>query len=157
MSVLIVSEDALTMTPAQQVAKALEIAFHAHNGQFEMDGRPYLFHPMRLASRAATDDQRIVALLHDTVEDTDVTLEGLRAAGFPEHVVTAVDHMTKREGEDYDAFVERALQDPIAARVKLLDIEDNMDLTRIPEVAEKDLARAAKYHRARRRILEALS
>jgi len=141
------------MTIDQQLAKALKIAFQAHQDQPNMDKKPYLYHPMRLADRAATEDERIVALLHDAVEDSGATLDSLRAGGFPEHIVTAIDHLTKREGEAYDAFIERVLLDPLATKVKLLDIEDNLNMAQLPEAGVPNLEQAAAYQKARKQIL----
>ena len=97
---------------------------------------------------------RIVALLHDVVEDSDWTLEALVAEGFPPHIVDAIDCLTSRDGEIYGDFITRVLANPLAARVKVLDIEDNMDMTRLGEVTDKDMERLRKYHAARQRLLE---
>ena len=105
-------------------------------------------------ARAQTDDERIVALLHDVVEDSDWTMKALAAEGFPPHIVDAIGCLTHREGESYDAFICRVLTSPLAARVKVLDIEDNMDMTRLGEVTDKDMERLRKYHAARQRLLE---
>ena len=91
---------------------------------------------------------RIVAILHDTVEDTDVTFEQLRAAGYSEEILTALDAVTRRATESYEEFVQRSAQDPIGRRVKLADLSDNMDLRRLPEVQDKDSDRLERYQRA---------
>jgi (p)ppGpp synthase/HD superfamily hydrolase len=95
-----------------------------------------------------TDAERMAAVLHDVVEDTDWTLEALRERGFPEQVVVAVDHLTRREGESYDAFVLRAAAHPVARRVKVADLEDNMDVRRHGTVTADDVERLTRYHRA---------
>ena len=105
----------------------------------------YLLHPLRLMLRAQSDEERIVAVLHDVVEDSEWTLEGLRAEGFSETVLAAVDSVTRRRGEAYEDFVRRAGENPIGRRVKLADLEDNCDLGRISDPSEKDIARVAKY------------
>ncbi|MOA26016.1 Bifunctional (p)ppGpp synthase/hydrolase relA [compost metagenome] len=87
-------------------------------------------------------------MLHDVVEDTAITLADLRNEGFSEAVLVAVDSLTKREGETYQAFIERAARDPIARRVKLADLAENSDLSRISEPSEKDLERIEKYRKA---------
>lgn len=133
---------------------ALKIATEAHSGQTERNGQPYIGHPRRVMERVATEDEKIVALLHDVVEDTAWTFEQLTKAGFPEHIIAALDCVTKREGEDYSAFVERSASDPIAHRVKLADLEDNMDVRRLTEVTEKDRERLNKYLRAYRYLKE---
>jgi len=135
-----------------QLEKAIGIALEAHRGQTDRGGHPYILHPLRLMTRMRTDEARIVAVLHDVVEDSDWTLEKLRAAGFSEEVVSGVDALTKRQGETYDEQVSRAAAHPLAREVKLADLEDNMDLRRQGEVTEKDLPRLNKYRRGWERI-----
>lgn len=127
---------------------AIALAVQAHGGAIGRDGTPYILHPLRLMMKANGYAEQIVAVLHDAVEDTALTLQSLEDAGFPEEIVGAVGAVTKRPDEDYEAFIERIAADPLAARVKLLDLYDNIDLTRLAEVNEDDLRRAAKYHRA---------
>jgi (p)ppGpp synthase/HD superfamily hydrolase len=95
---------------------------------------------------------RTVAVLHDVVEDTTVTLDELRREGFSDEVVSAVEHMTHREGESYEDFIERAKSHPVARRVKLADLEDNMNLLRIRNLEPKDLERLERYHRSWQRL-----
>ncbi|HEY3331544.1 MAG TPA: hypothetical protein VGK19_16050 [Capsulimonadaceae bacterium] len=140
------------MSTKSLLAHALVIASAAHELQFDKAGDAYMLHQIRMMMKAHSDDQRIVALLHDIVEDTDWTLDALRAEGFPEAIIAGVDGMTKRDGESYEEFIERAAKDPIALRVKLLDLEDNMTMTRLSSVHEKDLERLRKYHNAYRRL-----
>ena len=128
--------------------EAIEIAAQAHRGQRDRAGAPYILHPLRMMFAVQTDAERMAAVLHDVVEDTDWTLDALRERGFPEQVVAAVDHLTRREGESYEAFVRRAAQDPVARRVKVADLEDNMDVRRIGTVSADDVERLTKYHRA---------
>jgi len=98
--------------------------------------------------KAQNDDERIVAVLHDVVEDSEWTLEGLRNEGFPDPILAAIDGVTSREGESYDAFVDRAALNPLSAKVKLLDLEDNMTATRLADLTQDDFARLQKYHAA---------
>jgi (p)ppGpp synthase/HD superfamily hydrolase len=136
--------------------RAIAIAATAHAGQIDKAGRPYILHPLRvMLALDATDDQ-IVGVLHDVVEDTDVTLESLRAEGFSEVVLAALASVTKREDEDYSAFVLRAAANPIGRRVKLADLRDNSDLSRIAHPTQKDHARLARY-RAAIEAIQALS
>lgn len=130
--------------------QAIAIAVAAHAGQTDRGGHPYVLHPLRLMFNAGRAADRIVAVLHDVVEDTAVTLQDLRAAGFDETIVTAVAALTRRKdsGEDYLDYVRRAVQDPIARRVKRLDLMDNMDTRRLPHITEKDIARLNRYRRA---------
>jgi len=128
--------------------KAIEIALHAHAGQKGKDGSPYILHPLRIMTRMSTDEERMAAVLHDVVEDSDVTLEDLRNAGFPEGVLTAVKLLTHEEGVTYEDYVERLKTHPMARRIKLADLEDNSDIRRLSGIEERDLERLRKYHRA---------
>jgi hypothetical protein len=114
-------------------------------------------HPIALAAGARDRDERIVALLHDVVEDTPITLEWLAREGFPERVVRAVDALTKRPGEDYAAFIERVGKDRLATRVKLLDLAHNSDLSRLPAPTPADRERVRKYERAAARLRDELT
>jgi (p)ppGpp synthase/HD superfamily hydrolase len=133
--------------------RAASIAAAAHLGQFDKSGAPYVLHPMRLMLRASTPEEQMIAVLHDVVEDTAWTFEQLADEGFPPPVIAALDRLTKREGESYEAFIERIVVDPLASRVKLLDLEDNLDLKRLTRITPADLQRLERYHRARTRLL----
>lgn len=136
--------------------RAIALAVEAHAGARDKAGQPYILHPLRVMFRLEGNAERIVAVLHDVVEDTGRTPEDLRALGFSEEVLAALACVTKREGESYDDFVTRAMSNPIAKRVKLADIEDNLDVRRLAAVAEKDGERINRYLKARRRILESM-
>jgi (p)ppGpp synthase/HD superfamily hydrolase len=129
--------------------RAIAIASEAHAGQVDKAGAPYILHPLRMMLSLSATDERIVAMLHDVCEDCPGwTFDRLRAEGFPDRIVEALDSVTKRDGEDYEAFVRRASANPIGRRVKLADLRDNCDLSRIAAPSERDLARIAKYRRA---------
>jgi (p)ppGpp synthase/HD superfamily hydrolase len=128
--------------------RAIAIAAMAHEGQVDKGGAPYILHPLQVMLRLQDPEARTVAVLHDVVEDSPVSLEDLREQGFSEGVLSALEALTKREGEDYQAFVERAGRDPLARQVKLADLAENSDLSRIPAPSAKDLERVAKYRRA---------
>lgn len=136
--------------------RAIALAVEAHAGALDKAGQPYILHPLRVMFRLEGNAERIVAVLHDVVEDTGRTPEDLRALGFSEEVLAALACVTKRAGESYDDFVTRAMSNPIAKRVKLADIEDNLDVRRLATVAEKDGERINRYLKARRRILESM-
>lgn len=127
---------------------AIKLATKAHEGQTDKGGQPYILHPLRVMEAMETDQERATAILHDVIEDTDTTAADLLQAGIPEPVVTAVIALTKRPGEPYEDFVARCAGDPIARAVKVADLKDNLNLDRLPEVTEKDLARAEKYRAA---------
>lgn len=132
--------------------RALEIAVAAHRGQRQKNGLPYVLHPLTLLQAVGSVDAKIVAALHDVVEDSHWTLDELRREGFSARVLEALDRLSRRDGEDYDAYIERVGADPLAREVKLADLADNMNLRRIPELRPKDLERLDKYHRAWRRL-----
>lgn len=125
--------------------KAFQIAIDAHKGQTDKAGAPYIFHPIRVSNRCSTDDERIVALLHDTIEDTEVTAEYLLMEGFPRNIVDAILSVTRNEDENYEDFIKRSRLNPIGRQVKLHDLEDNMDISRLQQVTVHDLARLNKY------------
>ena len=127
---------------------ALKIAIRAHEGQKDKSGREYVMHPIRVAERCKDPKAKIVALLHDTLEDTDVTMEYLREQGFPEEIVEGIISVTKHEGETYEEFVRRASKNPIGKEVKMADLEDNMDIRRLKEITDEDVIRLRKYLQA---------
>lgn len=108
-------------------------------------GAPYILHPLRVMFSMADDAERIVAVLHDVVEDSDTTLDDLRAEGFPEEIVLAVDSVTRRKGESYGEFTDRAGRNLIGTKVKIADLEDNMDIGRISNPTAKDYRRVERY------------
>ncbi len=132
--------------------KAIKLACEAHDGQFDKAGKPYILHPLRLLIKLKNIDEMQVAVLHDVVEDSDMTLEVLRKEGFEESVLQAIECLTKKTGEDYSDFISRVLLNDLARKVKIEDIKDNMDLSRLDKVEEKDLERIAKYHAALKRL-----
>lgn len=139
--------------------KAIEIASKAHAGQIDKGGNPYILHPLRVMINFCGSENEVVkicAVLHDVIEDTDVTLDNLRMEGFSEEIVSALDCLTKRDGENYDAFISRVLTNEIACKVKCGDLADNMNLTRIPNPTEKDKERIKKYSKASERLMDAL-
>jgi len=128
--------------------RAIGIAARAHAGQTDKAGAPYILHPLRVMLRLSTIDEQIVGVLHDVIEDSGVAFEDLRLAGFGDTVVDAIGSVTRRDGETYDEFVMRAASNPIGHAVKLADLEDNCDLTRIAAPTDRDYARVEKYRRA---------
>ncbi|WP_129672144.1 HD domain-containing protein [Candidatus Chloroploca sp. Khr17] len=133
--------------------RAIEIAAAAHAGQVDKAGQPYILHPLRVMLRMSTAHERMAAVLHDVVEDTQVTLEQLRSEGFPDEVIVAVTALTKRPGESRLEAAVRAAADPVARAVKLADNAENMDLSRIAAPTEKDYARLEEYKKVRALLL----
>lgn len=130
------------------VKLAYEICLKAHAGQVYKAGMPYHLHPERVAARCSTDAETIVALLHDTIEDTEVSPEDLLSKGFSQEIVDAILSVTKRKGENYEDFVARAKQNPIGRIVKIHDLEDNMDIRRLDTLSDESVARLRKYLKA---------
>ena len=124
------------------------IAIKAHAGQTDKIGDPYILHPLRIMLKMNTKAERIVAILHDVVEDSPITLADLRKSGCPDEVLMAVDCLTRREGESYEAYVRRAAGDRLAKIIKIADLEDNMELRLKNGLAGKDKARMARYRKA---------
>lgn len=133
------------MNEEQLLEKAIAIAVSAHQGQRDRAGLPYILHPIRVMGRVNSVPQKTVAILHDVVEDTHWTLADLQREGFPQLILEAVDSVTKRQGEPYEDFVKRSAANPLGRTVKIADLEDNMDLRRLPAMNEEDQNRFPKY------------
>ena len=133
--------------------QAISLAAQVHEGQLDKAGEAYILHPLRVMLRLETIEERRVAVLHDVVEDSGVTLDTLRRKGLPEQEVLAVAALTKGEGETYDAFIGRAGKNRLARRVKLADLEDNSDRSRLKVIGPGEEERLAKYRKAKERLL----
>lgn len=137
------------------VEKAIQIAAAFHEGQKRWNGSPYILHPLRVMARMTTDDERIVAVLHDTLEDTELTVGALLGQGCPKHLVEAIEALTKPSGayvtnlEKDSAYLEYLVKvraNPLSRVVKIADIEDNLNLSDLgTPIREKDLRRVGKY------------
>lgn len=136
--------------------KAIQIALNAHHGQVDRGGEPYILHPLRVMLGQKTETAKICAVLHDVIEDTAVTLEDLRREGFREDIIDTVKTLTKLDGEDYEDYIQRVVQNKVACQVKLMDLKDNMDLSRLDVALEADFKRYKKYEKAKATILKAL-
>lgn len=127
------------------LALAKRIALTAHEGQVDKAGAPYWHHPAFVADHVTSPEAKVVAWLHDVVEDSEWTLEDLLAEGIWPEIVEGVDAITKRAGEAYESYLDRVKSNPFALAVKLADLTHNMDLSRIANPTEKDFARIEKY------------
>lgn len=127
---------------------AIALALEAHRGQTDRAGVAYIMHPLALMCQMHTDAERMVAVLHDAVEDSGLTLDDLRQRGYPDEVIAGVDALTHREGESYDAYVQRLKPNPIARKVKLADLTHNMDVRRHDVVSAYDCERLGRYLKA---------
>lgn len=134
-----------------QIWEAFLYASEMHAGQKDRAGKPYILHPVHVAVFTAeqTDDPEIItaAMLHDTIEDTDATLEDIRSR-FGNRITEIVDRMSRREGEDYFRYVRRTAENPDAALVKRADLRHNMDFSRLASPTEQDYKRMEKYKKA---------
>lgn len=142
----------MTMRRGPTLEEAIRFAAGKHEGQVLKNGSPFILHPLHVMADPAlvTEEERMVAVLHDVIEDCGVSPDELRALGYPEAVVDAVAIMTKLPGDDYEQYIARIAAGPsLPRRVKLADLRHNMDSSRIPDFgSEKDLARQARYERA---------
>lgn len=128
--------------------KAMRIAFEAHKDQTDKNGMPYIYHPIHLAEQMSDELTTCVALLHDVIEDTDMTFEQLEAAGFGAEIIAALRLMTHDEDVPYMDYVAEIKKNAIATKVKLADLKHNSDLSRLDYVDEKAIIRAEKYRKA---------
>lgn len=135
------------------IQKAIALAHQAHAQQVDKAGKPYIAHPLRVMANMETWQEKIVAVLHDAVEDSNLTLEDLHSAGFPQEVVEAIAAITKNTGEDYEVYLQRVMGNAIALKVKIADMTDNMDISRIANPTTKDWQRLAKYQQILPKLL----
>lgn len=142
------AESECSLRGGSMLEQAILISVQAHAGQMDKADMPYILHPLRVMMKMGSVTEMIVAVLHDVIEDTDWTIENLRAEGFPDEILAALDLLTKREGEAYDEFIQRAKQTDLSRKVKLADLDDNMNMKRIAKLEQKDIERFEKYHRS---------
>ena len=131
---------------------AITLAVQQHAGQVDKGGQPYILHPLRVMLQLQQPDQQIVAVLHDILEDTHTTAQDLQNLGFQTHIIQAIQALTKLPHETRVQAAMRTAQNPLACAVKIADVQDNMNLTRIPNPTARDLARLEEY----RQVLEIL-
>jgi len=130
------------------IETSLHIALRAYAGKTDKAGREYILHPLRVMAKMKTELEMSAALLHDVIEDSEITADQLLAEGIPAEVVEAVQYLSGNENEEYPEFVARAKKNTLATKVKIADIEDNIDVLRLASLDEYDLARITKYHSA---------
>jgi (p)ppGpp synthase/HD superfamily hydrolase len=132
--------------------RAIQIATDAHAGQYRFDGSDYINHPLRvmrtLANQGHSERTQIVGVFHDTVEDTDVTLDYLAKEGFGEEVLNPLELLTKQKGDDYEMYVQRLSVNACSRAVKKADLFDNLDLTGLDNPSKKRIMTIEKYGRA---------
>ena len=133
--------------------RAIGLALEVHRGQIDKAGRPYILHPLRLMVAMTSEEARVVAVLHDVVEDSEATFEDLAALGLSEEALVALRLLTHHDDDgsetNYFAYVARIKANPLARAVKLADLADNLDVSRLPNLTERDSRRLNKYLKAR--------
>jgi (p)ppGpp synthase/HD superfamily hydrolase len=127
---------------------AIEIACSAHKGQKDKAGDNYILHPLRLMLKFEREEERVCAVLHDVIEDSNMTIASLTEKGFSLKVLDALECLTKRNNEPYEDFIQRISGNNLASRIKIEDIKDNLNLSRLQELKEYDLKRIDRYHKA---------
>ena len=130
--------------------RAIEIALEAHKGALDKGGNPYILHPLRLMLQMDSEEEMIVAILHDVVEDSEKwSFDKLQSEGFSKKIINSLKSINKEnENEDYEKFIDRSIRDKIGRKVKIADISDNLDISRLKEVTDKDILRINKYKKA---------
>ena len=137
--------------------QAISIASLAHEGQLDKGGEPYILHPLRVMMKLKDYDLRIIAVLHDVIEDCGLTLDDLVSIySVPFELARIVDILSRKDNESYDEYIERISKNYKAIKVKLADLEDNMDLNRINNPTQNDYDRVAKYAKAREKLVNKL-
>ena len=137
--------------------KAIELALKYHKGQIKNGtGEEFIIHVLRVMMKMDTEEEKISAVLHDIIEKTNCTLEDLKQQGFSNKIINTVDALSKRKGEDYSDYIKRVIKDPAAIKIKIADLEDNMDIRNIRELTQVDIEkmnRRKKYYRGLKNLL----
>lgn len=127
---------------------ALKIAVLAHQDQTDKGGVPYIGHPIAVSQMVEREDEKIVALLHDVIEDSNITIEDLKWYGFPEEILCAISLLTKRNGTPYQEYLSNLKENDLARAVKIADLTHNSDLSRLKKITEEDRLRKEQYEKA---------
>lgn len=136
------------MKKGSMLSTAILIATNAHSGQFDKGGMPYILHPLKVMHYTKSQDEvvQVVAVLHDVIEDTNVTYKDLLNQGICQEAIDAIKCLTKQPGQTYDEYKELVKSNKTAIKVKMADLRHNSDIRRLKGVTEKDIARVSKYH-----------
>ena len=113
---------------SQYLHKAITIACEAHQGQSSINGEPYILHPLRLLIKAKSNEERIIAILHDVIEKTNLSLLDLKNKGFDQNIISSIDSLSRRRSESYIEYIKRLMQNKISVKIKLLDLVDNIKI-----------------------------
>lgn len=148
-------EKSIVTTLEELLGKAVLLATKAHEGQVDKGGKPYILHPLAVMCRVSSVEEKIVAVLHDVIEDTKITEEDLLNYGFPQVFVDGVVSVTRAEGQSYSELIQQAKENTIGRVVKIADIQENMDLSRIPNPQDADVERVEKrYKKSLKELVE---
>lgn len=131
---------------------AISVALQAHKGQLDKGGHPYILHPLAVMNRVESMEEKIVAVLHDVIEDSEVTIEELRGLGFSEEILTAIQLLTRSTEDSYEEFIDKTIMNRTARNVKIADIQENMNISRIKNPMQEDYNRLEKYRKALERL-----
>ena len=127
---------------------AKKICVYAHKGQYDKAGIPYFEHPFVVASYMDTEEEKIVAYLHDVLEDTTISVDELSKCDFSNNVIESLKVITRNPDDDYQSYIKKISKNKIARKVKMADLIHNSDLSRIEHPSKKDIARCEKYRKA---------
>lgn len=136
------------MVHSDLTRKAADIAFTVHKDQYDKAGMPYIYHIFHVADSMMTEETTCAALLHDVLEDTAISTDQLKSKGFPDSIIHAIQLLTHIQYVPYLEYIENLKTNDIARIVKIADLKHNMDLSRLPEITEKDQKRLKKYQKA---------
>jgi (p)ppGpp synthase/HD superfamily hydrolase len=134
--------------------KAISIALRAHKGKKDKGGNPYILHPLRIMVSMDTLEEKIVAVLHDVIEDSDISIEYLTKLKFPESIINAIALLSKTKNQDYNDYINSIKKNKLATKIKIADLEDNMNLSRLKSITEKDKKRLVKYKTAYNNLIK---
>ena len=129
--------------------KAISIAVDSHSGQVNEKTEPYVLHPLRMMFKAVTIEEKIIAVLHDVIEKTTIDLEYLRSVGFSDRIVLGIDALSRRPQENYDKYIDRVAENKLATKVKIIDLDDNINSLDLDKSQESKSNKFLKYQKAR--------
>ena len=133
----------------QLLDKAISIAVESHSGQVNDKAQPYVLHPLRMMFKAVTIEEKIIAVLHDVIEKTTIDLEYLRSVGFSDRIVLGIDALSRRPQENYDKYIDRVAENKLATKVKIIDLDDNINSLDLDKSQESKSNKFLKYQKAR--------
>lgn len=134
--------------------KAIMFAIEKHSGQVDKGNQLYVLHPLRVMLKLESESDKIIAVLHDVLEDTDATIDELKEIGINEVQIETLQLLTKLPKESYDSYIQRISTNKIAAKIKIADLKDNMDISRIPEPTKIDYDRVKKYKKYYKQLID---